>query len=165
VAELPPDLGAGTTRRAFVANTVSYRRRKGTAAVLEQITRDVTDWPARAVEFYRLLATTAHVNHVYLDRPAVASVRDADRLDLTAAASAAAVSLAPGWTHWRTWPGTPDRPGRGGAASTASPPWRVDYPIGSPGRVPARPGGRHRHRGRMVPGWHDHHWHGHHLPR
>src|SRR6266699_5970874 len=28
--------------RAFVANTLSYRRRKGTAAILEQLARDVT---------------------------------------------------------------------------------------------------------------------------
>src|SRR5436305_10073314 len=38
--------GARFTERAFVANTMSYRRRKGTAAVLEQLARDVTDWPA-----------------------------------------------------------------------------------------------------------------------
>ena len=140
VAELPPDLGAGTTRRAFVANTVSYRRRKGTAAVLEQITRDVTDWPARAVEFYRLLATTAHVNHVYLDRPAVASVRDADRLDLTAAAGAAAVSLAPGLdplAHTAEVRRIGPRPGRGRgrygipALGVFGYPIGI-YPVGSP---------------------------------
>src|SRR2546421_368239 len=43
VAQFP---GARFTERAFVANTMSYRRRKGTAAVLEQLARDVTDWPA-----------------------------------------------------------------------------------------------------------------------
>ncbi|HET8660171.1 MAG TPA: hypothetical protein VFM55_14375, partial [Micromonosporaceae bacterium] len=32
--------------RAEVANTVRYRRRKGTAAMLEQLARDVTGWPA-----------------------------------------------------------------------------------------------------------------------
>src|SRR5205807_4232388 len=42
--------GARFTERAFVANTMSYRRRKGTAAVLEQLARDVTDWPASVVE-------------------------------------------------------------------------------------------------------------------
>jgi hypothetical protein len=78
VTDLPPDLspgGGGVSRRAFVANTVAYRRRKGTVAVLEQLARDVTDWPARAVEYYRHLAVITHVNHVRLDRPATAAVR------------------------------------------------------------------------------------------
>jgi len=38
--------------RAEVANTIAYRRRKGTASVLEQLARDVTGWPARVVEFF-----------------------------------------------------------------------------------------------------------------
>ena len=50
--------------RAEVANTIRYRRRKGTASVLEQLARDVTGWPARAVEFFELLATTQYMNHV-----------------------------------------------------------------------------------------------------
>jgi hypothetical protein len=50
--------------RASVANTIRYRRRKGTAAVLEQLARDVTNWRARVVEFFQLLGTTQHVNHV-----------------------------------------------------------------------------------------------------
>jgi hypothetical protein len=49
--------------RAEVANTIGYRRRKGTAAVLEQLARDITGWPARAVEFFQLLATTQYLNH------------------------------------------------------------------------------------------------------
>ena len=40
--------GDGFSLRAYVANTLAYRRRKGTAAVLEQLARDVTGWPARA---------------------------------------------------------------------------------------------------------------------
>lgn len=86
VTDLPPDLGAGAaaavSRRTVVANTVAYRRRKGTVAVVEQVVRDVTGWPTRVVEHYRLLATTAHQNHARLDRPATASLRDADRLDV-----------------------------------------------------------------------------------
>ena len=49
-------LHAVTTRtrsaRAEVANTIAYRRRKGTATVLEQLARDVTGWNARVVEFF-----------------------------------------------------------------------------------------------------------------
>jgi hypothetical protein len=49
-------------RRAFVANTLAYRRRKGTSPVLEQLVRDVTGWRARAVEFFERLATTPNLN-------------------------------------------------------------------------------------------------------
>src|SRR3712207_666007 len=51
------------SNRAQVANALRYRRRKGTATVLEQLARDVTNWPARAVEFFELLSTTQYVNH------------------------------------------------------------------------------------------------------
>ena len=40
--------------RAEVANTIAYRRRKGTATVLEQLARDVTGWNTRVVEFFRV---------------------------------------------------------------------------------------------------------------
>ena len=41
--------------RREVANTIRYRQRKGTLALLELLANDVAGWPARAVEFYRLL--------------------------------------------------------------------------------------------------------------
>lgn len=50
--------------RAEVANTIAYRRRKGTASVLEQLARDVTGWNARVVEFFQLLNTTQYMNHI-----------------------------------------------------------------------------------------------------
>lgn len=53
--------------RAEVAHTIALRRRKGTAAVLEQLARDVTGWNARAVEYFQLLGTTQYMNHL---RPA-----------------------------------------------------------------------------------------------
>ena len=49
--------------RAEVAHTIALRRRKGTAAVLEQLARDVTGWNARAVEEFQLLGATQHMNH------------------------------------------------------------------------------------------------------
>lgn len=58
------DVAGAFSLRAYVANTLRYRRRKGTAAVLEQLTRDVTGWPARAVEFFQWLGTSQHLNHV-----------------------------------------------------------------------------------------------------
>ena len=68
--------------RALVANTIRYRRRKGTPSVLEQVARDVTGWPARVVEYYRLLGTTQHLDHVRLDASRTADLRDADGLAL-----------------------------------------------------------------------------------
>ena len=62
-----PLQGAGNevfSQRAYVANTLSYRRRKGTLAVLEELARDVTGWPAKAVEFFELLAATQHLQHL-----------------------------------------------------------------------------------------------------
>jgi hypothetical protein len=73
---------AGVSARAYVANTISYRRRKGTALVLEQLARDTTGWAAHAVEFFMRLATTQHVNHVRLAPPATPSVRDAAVVEL-----------------------------------------------------------------------------------
>ena len=66
--------------RAEVANTIGYRRRKGTAAMLEQLARDVTDWPSRAVEFFEQLATTQYMNHVRLHAPATADLRSLPRM-------------------------------------------------------------------------------------
>jgi hypothetical protein len=53
--------------RAELAHTIAYRRRKGTAAMLEQFARDVTGWNARVVEFFQLLATTQYMNHIRSD--------------------------------------------------------------------------------------------------
>ena len=50
--------------RAEVADTIGFRRRKGTAAMLEQLARDVTSWNARVVEFFQLLGWTQHMQHI-----------------------------------------------------------------------------------------------------
>lgn len=78
---LPSGSGTGITPRAEVANTIGYRRRKGTAAVLEQVARAVTGWPTRAVEFFELLAATQNVNHVRPANAVFAPVRDAARME------------------------------------------------------------------------------------
>lgn len=62
--------------RAEVANTVAYRRRKGTALMLEQLAHDVTGWPSHAVEFFEQLATTQYMKHVRLYAPATADLRN-----------------------------------------------------------------------------------------
>jgi len=61
--------------RAEVANTIAYRRRKGTALMLEQLAHDVTDWLARAVELFEQLCTTQYMNHVRASAQATAAVR------------------------------------------------------------------------------------------
>lgn len=66
--------------RAEVANTIAYRRRKGTAAMLEQLARDVTGWPACAVEFFQQLATTQYMNHLRPAAQATADLRSQERL-------------------------------------------------------------------------------------
>jgi hypothetical protein len=52
------------SERAEVAHTIGFRRRKGTATMLEQLARDVTGWNARAVEFFHLLGWTQSMNHL-----------------------------------------------------------------------------------------------------
>jgi hypothetical protein len=72
---------ATRTQRAVVANTIGYRRRKGTALALEKLAQNVTGWPAHVVEYFQLLATTAHLNH---PRPSLVSyvdLRDTASLD------------------------------------------------------------------------------------
>jgi phage tail-like protein len=51
------------SRRSLVANTLGYRRRKGTAAMLEQLSRDLTNYPARVVEFFTRMAWHESINH------------------------------------------------------------------------------------------------------
>jgi hypothetical protein len=47
-------------QRLDVAKTIHYRRRKGTAEVLEELAYDVTGWTAHVVEGFRRLARTRH---------------------------------------------------------------------------------------------------------
>jgi hypothetical protein len=68
--------------RREVANTIRYRRRRGTLAVLERLARDVADWPAHAVEFFKLLGWNQNIDHLHLDRARSVDVRDVDALDL-----------------------------------------------------------------------------------
>jgi hypothetical protein len=58
-----PLAGPFASPRAEVANTIAYRRRKGTAAMLEQLAFDVTGWKARAVEYFERLTATQYMNH------------------------------------------------------------------------------------------------------
>ncbi|NAZ73954.1 hypothetical protein GTQ99_00715 [Kineococcus sp. T13] len=59
-------------QRPYVANTVRYRRGKGTARVIEALAGDVTGLPAVAVEHYQRLARTSHLLDVRPQRPGTA---------------------------------------------------------------------------------------------
>ncbi|HPE49914.1 MAG TPA: hypothetical protein PLS83_00300 [Methanothrix soehngenii] len=67
--------------RSEIANTIRYRRRKGTLALLEELAKSASGWPARAVEFYRLLRVAQHINHQHLDRGKTVDMRSGDALE------------------------------------------------------------------------------------
>jgi hypothetical protein len=71
-AETQDRLKGNLNPRAQVANTLAYRRRKGTLSVLERIAHDVTGWDANVVEFFPRLVATQHIANVHADR--IASV-------------------------------------------------------------------------------------------
>src|SRR5260370_528238 len=67
--------------RAEVANTLRYRRAKGTLVVLEQLAHDTTGWEAHSIEYFQLLAATQHTNHVRLQKGAFVDLRDQEPLE------------------------------------------------------------------------------------
>jgi len=77
--------GCSTSRvlvpRREIANLIRTRRRKGTLALLELLARDVAGWPARAVEYFKLLGWTQNPNHRHLERQRLADLREVDALD------------------------------------------------------------------------------------
>jgi len=66
--------------RREVANAIHNRRRKGTLALLELLTRDVAGWSARAVEFRKQLAHTFGVRTCLTGRHRSVDVREARNL-------------------------------------------------------------------------------------
>jgi hypothetical protein len=66
--------------RADVAKTIYYRRRKATLPMLEELARDVTGWPAHAVEFFELLGWTQFLEHLRFQSQWT-DVRSIDRME------------------------------------------------------------------------------------
>ncbi|PXX60813.1 hypothetical protein DFR70_1094 [Nocardia tenerifensis] len=81
LAQAAPEQVRALIPRREVADSVRAHRRKGTLALLEELAADVAGWPAKAVEFYRLLAVFQNLNHMHPDRGAVADLRQVERLD------------------------------------------------------------------------------------
>jgi hypothetical protein len=80
--KIPYPVSSSTySQRAWVANTLRHRRRKGTAAMLESLAKDVTGWDAKVVEFFENLITTQYLNHLRLEALARPDLRDTERLD------------------------------------------------------------------------------------
>jgi len=75
-------LGKALYPRREIANTVAARRRKGALSLLELLASDGAGWPARAVEFYRLLGWTQHLNHVRPGRGGTIDLRNGRALEL-----------------------------------------------------------------------------------
>jgi len=66
---------AGADSRAEVANTIGYRRRKGTLIAMEQVTHDVSGRPTTAIEEFRRLITTLSLRDVRKHHNATADLR------------------------------------------------------------------------------------------
>jgi hypothetical protein len=66
---------AGADSRAEVANTIGYRRRKGTLIAMEQVTHDVSGRSTMAIEEFRRLITTLSLRDVRKHHDATADLR------------------------------------------------------------------------------------------
>ena len=78
----PVSAESGCSQRAFIANTIKYRRRKGTAIVLEELAYNITGWRSKVVEFFELLSTTQHFNHVRSNNFRIPDLRKPEKLEL-----------------------------------------------------------------------------------
>ncbi len=69
------------SQRAFTANTLGYRRRKGTLLTLATLARDATSWPARSVEYMPLVNMTQQMNSFRSSAILVPDLHELDVLD------------------------------------------------------------------------------------
>jgi hypothetical protein len=109
--------------QAEVANTIRFRRRKGTVSVLEQLAADVTGWPAHAVEFFELLVATQYMNHVRLHAAATTDLRSENRLELSGTFQAGAFDT---FAHTAEMRRISNRSGRYNIPNVGIFLWRVD---------------------------------------
>ena len=152
-AELFTDLRGPSLRppvavrvRADVAKTIYYRRRKGTLPMLEELARDVTGWPAHAVEFFELLGWNQMLEH-FRSQSAWTDVRSVERMgrvqgafdDTSHTLDVRRIDQSEGWygirnvgfflwrLHGYPLEDVPARPVAGGPA------WRYHFsPLGNP---------------------------------
>lgn len=75
-----PIYAAARGSRADNAKTISYRLRKGTLPMLEELARDVTGWSIHATAFFEILTWTQNMNHLRRNVGTI-NVRDMDLCD------------------------------------------------------------------------------------
>jgi hypothetical protein len=63
-------------QRTRIANAISYRRLKGTTAVLERVARDVTGWPCVASPFFDRLSSSQSLEHLRPQHGRTVDLRD-----------------------------------------------------------------------------------------
>ncbi|MCY6493367.1 phage tail protein [Leptolyngbya sp. GGD] len=81
VSNLSDQESTRLSHRSYVANTIAYRRRKGTPAILENITMDVANWRSKVVEGFEGVSVTQPVNHVRADKGRTLDIRNKSVLD------------------------------------------------------------------------------------
>jgi hypothetical protein len=69
------------SQRTQVANTIAYRRRKGTAAILARVAHDATGWYAHVAPGSESLALTHSLRFSRPARPGTVDLRDSGALD------------------------------------------------------------------------------------
>jgi hypothetical protein len=67
--------------RREIANIVRYRRRKGSLALLQELSESVAGWPARAVEFSRRVVESQELNYLHLKRGRTLDLHNGAALD------------------------------------------------------------------------------------
>ena len=78
-----PYLISSHNLRNDVANTLDYRRRKGTALLMEQMLQEITGWSVHIVEYFELIAASQHINRPYAENHLIdLSQRGAQELEV-----------------------------------------------------------------------------------
>jgi hypothetical protein len=72
----------GRSNRLEVRDTVLWRRSKGTVAMLAALANEISGWSADIAEFFRSLGWSQNMNHLRLERPLTADLRDPYLLSL-----------------------------------------------------------------------------------
>ena len=72
--------------RREVANTIRYRRRKGTLSLIQDLANAVSGWPALVVEFDQHVNITQSLDHLHLARGRYSDLRDTSQMDLIGSA-------------------------------------------------------------------------------
>jgi hypothetical protein len=89
------ELAAVSDSRTEVANTIGYRRRKGTKIALQQAAIDVSDRPAVVIEEFQQLIITQSMRHARPGHETTVSMRDEAMLRLLGHASSNGLTDSP----------------------------------------------------------------------